>query len=209
MVFHEIMLTSGLNSRQTRTDAMLRGNFSNREKRVLEKALDALGEENVDRLVDGGITIKLRGPFESEAATYTAMYVPDKKMMVMSSTRMDKETLIHEFGHALDDLAAPDPIGGKAVLKSELDQQLQQLHHEYKERVESLPWYNKLLERGGGLWSDYATTNPQEYLAEGVRLYASSERGKEKLLRDDPKLAHYVEAFLNPERPELEMFLVA
>lgn len=188
---------------------MLRGNFSKREKRVLDKALDALGEENVDRLADGGITIKLRDPFESEAATYTAMYVPNKKLMVMSSTRMDKETLVHEFGHALDDLAAPDPAEGNAVLKSELDQELQQLHQEYKERVDALPWYNKLFERGGGLWSDYATTNPQEYLAEGVRLYASSERGKEKLLRDDPKLAHYVENFLHPQQPELEMFLVA
>ncbi len=203
------MLISNLESRQVRTDAMLRGNFNSREKRVLDKAFDALGEENVDRLVDGGITIKLRDAFESETTSYTAMYVPNKKMMVMSSTRMDKETLVHEFGHALDDLAAPDPEEGNAVLKSEQDSELQQLHQEYKERVDALPWYNKLFERGGGLWSEYATTNPQEYLAEGVRLYASSERGKEKLLRDDPKLANYVESFLYPETEELGMLMVA
>ena len=203
------MLSSSLDSRLARTESMLRGNFSAREKRVLGRALDALGEETIDRLVDGGITVKLRGAFESEAATYTAMYVPDKKMMVMSSSRMDKETLVHEFGHALDDLAAPD-VDGKAMLKSHQDTELAQLHQEYKERVDALPWYNKLFECGGGLWSDYATTNPQEYLAEGVRLYASSERSKEKLLRDDPKLAQYVEEFLHPETDsELGMLMVA
>ncbi len=203
------MLISQPDARQTRTDAMLRGNFSSREKRVLDKALDALGEENVDRLVDGGITIKLRDAFESDAQSYTAMYLPNKKMMVMSSTRMDKETLVHEFAHALDDLAAPDPAEGNAALKSEGDSEIQLLHQEYKERVDALPWYNKLFECGGGLWSEYATTNPQEYLAEGVRLFASSERGKEKLLRDDPKLAQYVDSFLNPETSDLGMLMVA
>ncbi len=202
------MLTSNLEARHTRTDAMLRGNFSAREKRVLDKAFDALGEENVDRLVDGGITVKLRDAYETDGTSYSAMYLPTKKMMVMSSTRMDKETLVHEFGHALDDLAAPD-LDGRAVLKSEIDPEIQQLHQEYKERVDGLPWYNKLFNKGGGLWSDYATTNPHEYLAEGVRVYAGSERGKEKLLRDDPKLARYVEEFLYPEAAELGMLMVA
>ena len=73
VVFYITMLISQPDARQTRTDAMLRGNFSSREKRVLDKALDALGEENVDRLVDGGITIKLRDAFESDAQSYTAM----------------------------------------------------------------------------------------------------------------------------------------
>lgn len=188
----------------------LQGRFSTREKIAVDKALEALGSANIDRLVEGGVTLKLRDAYETESTSYTAMYLPNSKTLVMSSSRMDKETLIHEFAHALDDLAAPDP-DGEAVLRSELDEDLQQLHQDYKERVESLPWYNRFFNFGGGLWSDYATTNPQEYLAEGVRLYASSESGRRQLERDDPKLAEYVETFLRPNSPseELGMLLVA
>ena len=174
---------------------MLEGQLSGGEKRVVRRAFEALGEENVDKLVEGGIKLKMPDPYATDGVSYQAAYFPSKKTLMLASSRFDKDTLVHEFGHALDDLAEPD-VKGKAVLRSEVDSQVKELHQSYCERVSQASWWDKLL--GHVQWSDYATTNPQEYLAEGVRKFAGSQRAHDQLAHQDPKLTSYLEGFLHP-----------
>ncbi|MBI3927312.1 MAG: hypothetical protein HY319_17375 [Armatimonadetes bacterium] len=161
------------------------------EKRALRKAALKLGPENVRKLVDGGVHIHLIEPGEG-GPSLRAEYLPRRKLLAVGTQRFTVDNLLHEMGHALDDLAEPD--GAEPVLKSERDQKLGALYEDYRSRVEALPWWKRLFRLD--MWSDYATSNVHEYLAEGVMYYTRSERSQERLRREDQGLCSYVEGFL-------------
>lgn len=163
------------------------------DRRRLEKALTTLGEENVGRLLDEKVTLSQPNEYVTEVASRRAAYTPGNKNLNIAASRFDRPTVLHEFGHALDDAAEPDR-DGQPVLKSEVDPKLQGLYQEYLGRCQETGWWDKLW--GRTQWSEYATTNPQEYLAEGVRLFTTSDRSHRQLSKNDPALEAYLAEFL-------------
>lgn len=159
------------------------------ERRTLLKAARRLGTEPLQRLCQAGV--KIRIPDDPNAMR--AAYYPSTKTLSIAPRRLDVSTVLHELGHALDDLAAPDE-GEKPVLRSERDPRLQQLHQSYCQRVDELSWWQKFCSRT--MWSDYARTNPQEYLAEGVMDFTRSPHHNQRLLQADPELHAYVQGLL-------------
>ncbi|MCE7873411.1 hypothetical protein DYH09_23970 [bacterium CPR1] len=159
------------------------------ERRTLLKAARRLGSDPLRRLCEAGV--KIRIPDDPEAMR--AAYHPSSKTLSIAPRRLDVSTVLHELGHALDDLAAPDE-GEKPVLRSERDPRLQQLHQSYCRRVDELSWWQKFCSQT--MWSDYARTSPQEYLAEGVMDFTRSPHHNQRLLRADPELHAYVQGLL-------------
>lgn len=161
--------------------------LSGSESRVLLRAARRLGPDAVQRLQEGGIRLALlQDSFLDARSSLSAIYHPDRKTVEIGSQRLSVDTVVHELGHALDDLAAPD--GAEPVLKSSGDPHLKALYEAYRERVEEAPGWQRDLDRGP-VWSDYAATNVHEYLAEGVMKYCAGSR---RLREQDPALHEYV-----------------
>lgn len=159
------------------------------ERRTMIKAARRLGNAPLRKLCDAGVKIEILHDPEA----LRAAYYPGSKTLKIASRRLDASTVLHELGHALDDLAAPDG-NGKPVLKSEIDPEVARMHRAYCERVDQLHWWQKLCHRTQ--WSDYARTSPQEYLAEGVMDYTRSPHHNERLRKADPELHAYVQGLL-------------
>jgi hypothetical protein len=145
----------------------------------------------VARLQQAGVRLRVIPPFEP--GEMRTEYLPGSKRLEVGSRRLSLDTLLHELGHALDDLAAPDEPGA-AVLRSQRDEGLQKLYADYCQRVGGLSWWQRHL--GHQMWSDYATTSVQEYLAEGIMHFSRSQASRRRLERSDPELCRYLEEFL-------------
>lgn len=160
------------------------------ERRVLVKAASRLGVENVRKLSAAGVRIEIPiDTFCEGGRSFTAEYVPSKKTIRIAPGRLDTDTLVHEMGHALDDVAEPDGEG-KAVLRSERSSELEALYEGYCKRVEGLSWWDRLMHNG--FWSDYATTSVHEYLADGIMFHTGGDRARGRLAKADPALSAYV-----------------
>ncbi|MBS2035904.1 hypothetical protein JST97_13025 [bacterium] len=167
-------------------DQLLVGRFSGNDKQSVQKALNALGPQNVERLIQGGV--KLLVDSDRVPAKAGACYYPDQRLACFRRGWVDRHYVIHELGHALDNLASRQ--SGERY-RSQSDSLLQQN-------------YQRNLEKGSSYrtqWSAYAQTNPQEYLAEGVTYYLESDTKKSQLQRKDPQHYHYIEGFLNERLP--------
>lgn len=172
---------------QSRLEGMTGRALSGSEGRVLLRAARRLGPEAMNRLAEGGVRLNVLHEFELDLrAGLTAIYHPDRKTVEIGERRLSVDTVVHELGHALDDLAAPD--GDRPILKSDRDEHLEGLYREYRERVEESPGWQRFLHRGP-MWSEYALTNVHEYLAEGVMKYCAGDR---RLREQDPGLQEYV-----------------
>lgn len=170
-------------------DRMMADKLGYFERRTMLKAARRLGNPTLRRLCEGGVKIKiLHDPGAMKAA-----YYPGSKTLQIAARRLDASTVLHELGHAIDDLAAPD-VDGKPVLRSEVDPKVAGMHKAYCERVEALSWWQRWT--SSTEWSDYARTTPQEYLAEGVMDFTRSPHHNEKLRQADPELHGYVRGLL-------------
>ena len=165
-------------------DSLLLGRFSENDKQAVQKALNALGPDNVRRLQEGGV--KLIVDSDSVPAKAGACYYPGKHLACFRRGSVEKHYVIHELGHALDNLAAKQPH-----YLSQGDTQLQKNYQNYLGKVHSPQ------PRRHTQWSEYAQTNHQEYLAEGVTYYLDSEQKKAELQRKDPDHYTYIENFLH------------
>lgn len=163
------------------------------ERRTLRKAVERIGSDNVGRLVDAGVRLEIIDDLTSPVPSMLACYIPERKLLRIAPGRFDADTLVHELGHALDDLAEADGPDGP-VLKSEKDDRLKSFYAAYKARVEAMSWWEKLLHRG--MWSDYATTSPQEYVADAVMDFTAGSRRRSRLERCDPDAYGYVRDLL-------------
>lgn len=162
-------------------DQLLVGRFSGSDKQSVQKALNALGQENVDRLIQGGV--KLLVDSDKVPPKAGACYYPDQRLACFRRGWVEKHYVIHELGHALDGLAKHQP---GLRYKSQSDSVL-------------LTNYQRNLNQGSSYktqWSAYAQTNPQEYLAEGITYYLDSDSTKAKLQQKDPWHYTYVQGFL-------------
>ena len=166
------------------------------QARVMLQAARRLGLGATQRLAEAGVRVHLDAPFEEQQGL-SAVYYPSRKTVSLGARRQSADTLVHELGHALDDLAAPDSQDGP-VLGSQADSRLQGLYEDYVRRVEAAPGWQRSLERGA-VWSDYATTSPQEYLAEGIMQASRNPRSEARLLQQDPGLLGYVRDLMNGE----------
>lgn len=165
-------------------DSLLTGRFSDNDKQAVQKALNALGPENVQRLQQGGV--KLVVDSDRVPAKAGACYYPGQNLACFRRGSVEKHYVIHELGHALDNLAASQPH-----YRSQHDSKLQTNYQHYLEQVQSPQ------PRRHTQWSEYAQTNHQEYLAEGVTYYLDSEEKKAELQRKDPQHYDYIENFLH------------
>lgn len=166
------------------------------DRRTILKAARGLGLENMEKLAAAGVKIRILDDF-MEVRSLRAEYLPHKKTLQISPGRVSTDTVRHELGHALDDIAEAD-VPERTWLKSETDMRLQGLYEGYKAQVEGASWWQRHF--GGKMFSDYATHNVHEYLAEGIMLYTGSERAQQKLQKSDPGLAAYLGEFLNAAR---------
>lgn len=170
------------------------GRLGGSDKRVLRQALESIGEDNVARCLSDGVTLSQPDDFTREVPSRVAAYLPGDRKLTIASSRFDAGTVIHEFGHTIDDSLEPD-LDGKPVLRSQVDPELGKLYNNYLERCQNRSWTDRLW--GSTQWSEYATTNVQEYLAEGVRLFATSSRSHQKLAKSDPALSNYIKQVLH------------
>lgn len=158
------------------------GRFSDNDKQAVQKALNALGPDNVRRLQEGGV--KLVVDSDKVPGKAGACYYPGQRLACFRRGSVEKHYVIHELGHALDNLAAKQPN-----YRSQHDSKLQQNYQHYME--------------GRPRWSEYTRTNHQEYLAEGVTYFLDSEQKKGELQSKDPQHYQYIENFLHdPAREE-------
>ncbi len=162
-------------------DSLLTGRFSDNDKQSVQKALNALGPDNVKRLQDGGV--KLLVDSDKVPAKAGACYYPGERLACFRRGSVDKHYVIHELGHALDNLAANQPN-----YRSQHDSRLQQNYQNYM--------------NARSPWSEYARTNQQEYLAEGVTYYLDSDQKKAEFQRKDPLHYDYIEKFLKDPTQE-------
>jgi len=162
------------------------------QMRTLVKAARKFGLKNMEKLESSGVKFDLHppDPFAEIQRNLVAEYLPRKKTVHIAPGRLSVSTTLHEMGHALDDVLEPDEKPEAPVLLSERDAHLSQLYNSYKSHAEDLSWWERL--RGEGFWSDYATTNVHEYLADGIMFFTQSERKKESLHAADPHLYEYI-----------------
>jgi len=170
-------------------DTLLQGRFSATDKQSVQKALNALGADNVRRLQEGGV--KLLVDSDRVPAKAGACYYPGEHLACFRRGHVEKHYVIHELGHALDNLALPKELESSARYRSQADSLLQSNYQHYMEQVESPQ------PRRHTQWSEYAQTNHQEYLAEGVTYYLDSDQKKAELQRKDPRHFDYIEQFLS------------
>jgi len=167
------------------------------DRRTVMKAARGLGLENMEKLAAAGVKIRILDDF-MEVRSMRAEYLPHKKTLQLSPGRVSTDTVRHELGHALDDIAEGDEAE-RTWLKSEKDSSLQGLYERYQAQVAGSSWWDRHF--GSAMFSDYATHNVHEYLAEGIMLYTGSQRSQRKLSASDPGLFAYLGNFLDPARP--------
>ncbi|MBI2263549.1 MAG: hypothetical protein HYU64_00015 [Armatimonadetes bacterium] len=168
------------------------------EMRTLTKAARKLGLPNMEKLLANGVRIAVHrdDPFALNRRLFVAEYDPVGKVLRIAPRRLSVSTVLHELGHALDDVLEPDKSPGEPVLKSGVDSGLKKLYKDYCERTWNLSWWNRLWKQG--LWSDYATENEHEYLAEGIMFFARGPGDREKLHKNDEGLWEYVRKMMAP-----------
>jgi hypothetical protein len=169
---------------------------------TLMKAARKFGFTNLEKLQKGGVKFDLRpaDPFAEVRRDLVAEYLPSKKVIHITPGRLNVSTTLHEMGHALDDIIEPDEKPGGPVLHSDRDAHLSELYESYKSHAEDLSWWQRL--RGEGFWSDYATTNVHEYLADGIMFFTRSDHSRESLRNADPGLYRYIEDIMEQkEKP--------
>lgn len=121
----------------------------------------------------------------SPAAGY---YDSTHKVIVLAGDVLDKDLVVHEAAHTLDDILAPDGVrfwglGGKKINhQSSGDKKLKRLYRECKERSR----------KEEPVWSSYSLCNVQEYYAEGLKFYLGTPVQREALNRQDPGMYEYL-----------------
>ena len=171
-------------------DQFLQGRFHDVQKQAVQKALNALGPENTQKLIDGGIHLVVDGDRVPDKAA--AVFIATEKLVAFKRSETTKGITIHELGHALDHLALPNEAKGKAYFRSQVDTELLANFKGYEERIN-----NPEQPMRRSRWSDYARTNEREYLAEGVMFYLESDEKKAELQKKDPAHYAYIEKFLS------------
>ena len=170
-------------------DSLLVGRFHNDQKQSIQKALNALGPDNVARLQQGGVRMLVDA--ERVPVKAAACYYATDRVVAFRRSEVDKGTVIHELGHALDNLDLPPSAAAEARFRSQVDPQVLDNYQSYLDRMDSDQSLRSVR------WSDYAKTNEREYLAEGVTWYLENPEKKAELLKKDPQHYAYVERFLN------------
>lgn len=171
-------------------DQLLQGRFHDDQKQAVQKALNALGPVNTQKLIDGKIRLVVDGERVPDKAA--AVFVASERLVAFKRSETTKGITIHELGHALDNLALPEEAKGKAYFRSQVDPELLANFKGYEERINNP---DQPMRRSR--WSDYARTNEREYLAEGVMFYLESDEKKAELLKKDPAHYAYIEKFLS------------
>jgi len=166
------------------------------DRKTLESAVSLFGIDAVEALARAGVTINILqvDPYAEVQRNHVAEYLPKKKVINLSPDRVSVSTALHEMGHALDDLLEPDESKDKPLLRSEKDPCLQSIYQNYSYRAAQTSCLGRL--RHDGFFSDYATHNPQEYLAEGIMFYTRSEHSRRILEKADSALYGYIEQLM-------------
>jgi len=172
-------------------DKLLEGRFHDDQKQGIQKALNALGAANVDKLVAGGVKIAVDPERVPDKAA--ACYYPAERKVIFRRCEVTREIAVHELGHALDSLDLPPDQVGRAYYRSQVDAELLSNYETYIQRLESGQQPRRQVR-----WSDYAQTNEKEYLAEGVTWFLASPEKQAELKQKDRRHYDYVEKFLNP-----------
>lgn len=170
-------------------EQLIQGRFHDDQKQAVQKALNALGPENTQKLIEGGVRLVVDGERVPDKAA--AVFVATERLVAFKRSETTKGTTIHELGHALDNLALPEAAQGKAYFRSQVDPELLANFKGYRERIDN-PEHSVRRVR----WSDYARTNEREYLAEGVMYFLESDDKRAELEKKDPAHYAYVKAFL-------------
>lgn len=166
------------------------------QRQVILKAFINLGVKNVQKICDAGIKFEIyEGNLLSmDESNSQAFYFPVNKLIRISPNRLKLDTTLHEMGHALDDALILDEDKHFPRFKSCEDNVLNNHYEDYMKQYEKMNWFERLYDKR--LWSEYATQNIEEYLAEGICFYSTGENSRKKLQNADPKLCEYVAKLL-------------
>ncbi len=153
---------------------MVDGSLPPSQLQEIQWSLSALGTENAQRLVDGGLKIVVD---EGMGARYDI----GSKLVKVGPGSTNRSLLV-PLVYALDDAAVPDTHSPNAT-RSGSDAELAIL---FKDRCESIK----------NDWNPQPPATPQDYLARGVSDYLSHGYLRRDVTAKDPHLAHYIGRFL-------------
>lgn len=150
------------------------GSLSGPQLEEIQWSLSALGTENAQRLVDGGVKIVLD---QGAGARYD---IANKQLKLGPGST--SRSMLSPLAYALDDAAVPDTHSPQAT-RSGSDPELAIL---FKDRCEAVK----------NDWNPQPPASPQDYLAQGVSDYLGHGYLRRNVVEKDPRLANYIDRFL-------------
>lgn len=136
------------------------------------------------RLADAGLRVRFSAPSARAAVEQSGVYAWEEKTVYLWD-RPRAAVVVHEFGHALDDLLQPDRLAGSPcdVLRSKTDPEFLEVWKEYARRVNAFMDFP--VDEGGGRFLPINQGSYQLFMSR----YQGSASGwfTETPLFDDPK----------------------
>ena len=171
--------------------------LSPEELQKVAESLSKLPAATLEKLRRQGFKIEVNeGSWPGRESSTEGEYDPSSKVIHILASKLGSETiegkpvdrLVHELGHACDDMLKRDGQGGTKRQSDESD--FGDLFNAYQFRQMKIGDHQPEIGKRFGVVTGQ---NRREYFAEGTRLYLSSPETREELRQKDPELYAYLQ----------------